>query len=76
MIYKGAQIKWTTFDEIYNGNIKSNFDFVFAILADMDEDELDVYNVFYQYYTTAPIFYAFVATENEDVASMLKALNG
>jgi len=71
----GASIKWATFDNFQEGKRAGTFDFVFACLNAMTDDDLGMSEEFYQFYATAPIFYAFVEKEDEAVTTLLKGWN-
>jgi hypothetical protein len=54
-----VSFKWATFDNFQEGKRSGTYDFVFANLGAMTVDDLGMSEEFYQYYATAPIFFAF-----------------
>ena len=71
----GARLKWASFDNFQKGDRSSTFDAVFAVLGDMTANDLGLSEEFYQYYASAPVFFAFTDTANDEVNALLKQWN-
>jgi hypothetical protein len=71
----GANIKYATFDSFQEGDRSATFDAVFASIGDMSADDLGMSEEFYQFYASAPVFFAFTDTANDEVNALLKQWN-